>query len=36
MAKFWSFDVGTGAYISLESEGKIEIKMLEDWEGKEG
>lgn len=34
MAKFWAFDVRTGADISLESEGKIEIKMLEDWEGK--
>lgn len=33
LAKFWAFDVGTGTDILLESEGKIEIKMLEDREG---
>lgn len=36
MAKFWAFDVGTGTDILLEREGKIEIKMLDDWEGEGG
>lgn len=36
MAKFWAFDVGTGADILLEKEGKTAIKMLDDWEGEGG
>lgn len=34
MAKFWSFDVGKVVDISLESEGEIKMKTLEDFWGK--
>lgn len=33
MAKFWSFDVGAGGGILLESEAKVDTKTLGDFSG---